>query len=90
MDFFIWTMVFLGIFFSVLGIVLTIIYFRKPKTPTNKPKFKYVLSESSNTFHRPECPYVKKIDSMNRNTNHNSYSTLISVGCKPCKYCNPK
>jgi len=93
MDFFIIALIFCGVLFSIAGIILAVFLYRnkKPdKTNTTSPKSKYVLSDNSNIFHRPDCPCVKKIDSINLNTRHNSYSTLISVGCKPCKKCNPR
>lgn len=81
----------------IMSFVLTfVIIYKMNKTKNDNisqsksVKTKYILSESSNTFHRPDCPYVKKIDHWNLNTKHNSYSTLISIGCKPCKKCKPK
>ncbi len=84
---------FLFILSFIVAFVIIFIYKRtanRSNSKINTSKSKYVLSESSNTFHRPNCPYVRKIDSLNLNTNHNSYSTLISIGCKPCKKCKPQ
>lgn len=79
--------------FIVCYILLYLYVVKKQKNSNSKSSIEkptYIISESSNTFHRPDCPYVKKIDSLNLNTKHSSYSTLISIGCKPCKKCKPQ
>ena len=93
MDFFYIALIFCGVMFSLAGIISAVFFYRNKNTgkvKSSSTKTRYVLSDNSNVFHRPDCPCVKKIDSMNLNTRHSSYSTLISIGCKPCKKCNPK
>ena len=49
---------------------------------------RYVASESSNTFHLPSCPSVRKIDD-SRKVWFESYEEAINSGRRPCKVCKP-
>ena len=57
--------------------------------PDRGPGCAYVLNVNKTKFHLPDCQSVKDIKEANRIDYYGSRETLIEVGYKPCKNCNP-
>jgi hypothetical protein len=51
-------------------------------------EYKYVASNSSTVFHRPECRWAQNISKENLVT-YKSREEAIKAGKRPCKTCNP-
>ena len=59
-----------------------------PEKQINAVENKYVASNSSNIFHKPECRWAQNISQRNIIT-YNSKDEAIKTGKRPCKTCNP-
>ena len=59
-----------------------------PEKQINAVEHKYVASNSSNIFHKPECRWAQNISQRNLVT-YKSREEAIKVGKRPCKTCNP-
>ncbi len=49
----------------------------------------FVLNNSSEKFHRPDCGSVGQIKDTHRQDFHGSRQTLLELGYAPCKRCKP-
>lgn len=54
----------------------------------DSPEYKYVASNSSNIFHKPDCRWAQNISKRNLIT-YKSKDEAIKAGKRPCKTCNP-
>ena len=59
-----------------------------PEKQIDAVEHKYVASNSSNIFHKPECRWAKNISQTNLVT-YNSKDEAVKAGKRPCKTCNP-
>jgi len=50
--------------------------------------YKFVASKKSKVFHKPSCPWAKKINSENL-IGYQSRQQAIKAGKRPCKLCKP-
>jgi len=50
--------------------------------------YKFVASKNSKVFHKPDCPFAKRIKPENLVT-FKSRSEAVQAGKRPCKRCNP-
>ncbi len=59
-----------------------------PQKQTGAAEHKYVASNSSNIFHKPDCRWAGNISQRNLVT-YKSKDEAIKAGKRPCKTCNP-
>ncbi len=60
----------------------------KPVAKSIPAEYKYVASKNSKVFHKPTCPWVKRIKPENL-VGYSSRDEAIKAGKRPCKRCNP-
>jgi len=60
----------------------------KPGAKSAVAEYKFVASQSSKVFHKPECRWAKRINPDNL-VGYNSRDEAIKAGKRPCKVCNP-
>jgi hypothetical protein len=71
---------------AVLPVVTT-----RQTTPVTKPataEYRYVASKNSKVFHKPDCPWAKRIKPENLVT-FSTREKAIEAGKRPCKQCKP-
>ena len=59
-----------------------------PEKKIDAAEYKYVASNSSNIFHKPDCRWAQNISQRNLVT-YKSREEAIKAGKRPCKTCNP-
>jgi hypothetical protein len=59
-----------------------------PEKKIDAAEYKYVASNSSNIFHKPQCRWTQNISKRNLIT-YKSKDEAIKAGKRPCKTCNP-
>lgn len=62
--------------------------FADPEKQIDYTEYKYVASNSSNIFHKPDCRWAQNISKENLIT-YKSKDEAIKAGKRPCKTCNP-
>jgi methylphosphotriester-DNA--protein-cysteine methyltransferase len=55
---------------------------------TDVAEYKYIASNSSNIFHKPDCRWAQNISKRNLVT-YKTREEAIKAGKRPCKTCNP-
>ena len=60
----------------------------KPGDTSARAEYKYVASQSSKVFHKPECRWATRIKPENL-VGYNSKDEVIKAGKRPCKQCKP-
>ena len=60
----------------------------KPGDTSAMAEYKYVASQSSRVFHKPECRWAKRIKPENL-VGYKSKDEAVKAGKRPCKQCKP-
>lgn len=60
----------------------------QPST-NNVSEVSYILNKNTLTFHKPNCPSVKRMNENNKVYSNKSRAEIISNSYKPCHNCNP-
>jgi hypothetical protein len=60
----------------------------KPAAQQEVTEYKFVASENSKVFHRPDCHWVKQIKPENL-IDYDTRAEAIKAGKRPCKQCKP-